>query len=169
VAVLTEGAEFKPLALSPEQTQFLDVKRFTVQDVARLFGVPPHLLADSSNSTSWGSGLAEQNSAYAKATLIPWASRLERALTMLLRSEGGPRQNLKASVVINLDGYERGAFSDRIDTYAAGIAAGIYEVNEVRGWEDLPPIEPPEPVALPVEEDEPEDDGAPTDDEPEEG
>jgi len=178
VAVLTEGAEFRPLALSPEQTQFLDVKRFTVQDIARLFGVPPHLLADSSNSTSWGSGLAEQNSAYAKATLIPWASRLERAFTTLLRSEGGPRQNLKSSVVINLDGYERGAFSDRIDTYAAGIAAGIYDPNEVRGWEDLPPLDhhhgaaDPTPSALVPGESTPADSsGAQTDDndEPEEG
>lgn len=153
-AVLTEGAEFKPLSLSPEQTQFLEVRRFTVQDVARLFGVPPHLLADSSNSTSWGSGLAEQNTAFSKMTLTPWAERVEVGLTRVLRSEGGPRQNTQARVRINLDGFERGSYADRIDTYASGIAAGIYDPNEVRGWEDLPPLEPapiPEPVAAPAD------------------
>jgi len=54
IGVLTEGTELKQLSLTPEQTQFIEVRRFGIQDVARIFGIPPHLLADSSNSTSWG-------------------------------------------------------------------------------------------------------------------
>jgi HK97 family phage portal protein len=61
LAVLTEGSEFsRQLSLSPEDSQFILTKQSTVQDVCRLYGVPPHLLADSSGSTSWGSGLAER-------------------------------------------------------------------------------------------------------------
>lgn len=143
VAVLTEGAEFKPLSLTPEQTQFLETKRFSIQDVCRLFGVPPHLLADSSNSTSWGSGLAEQNSAFSRHTLTPWVERLDWAFTWLLRSEGRAPNSF---VRFHLEGFERGAYADRIDTFAAGIAAGIYTVDEVRAWEDLPPLVKPSPA-----------------------
>lgn len=143
VAVLTEGAEFRPLSLLPEQVQFLDTKRFSIQDVCRLFGVPPHLLADSSNSTSWGSGLAEQNTAFSRHTLTPWVERLDWAFTWLLRSEG---RQPNAFIRFHLEGFERGSYADRIDTFSAGIAAGIYTVNEVRAWEDLPPLDSPTPT-----------------------
>lgn len=163
VAILTDGAEFKPLSLTPEQTQFLEVRRFTVQDVARLFGIPPHLLADSSNSTSWGSGLAEQNTAMSKLTLTPWAERIQTALTLLLRSDGSPRANMNAYVRVHLEGFERGSYKDRFETYAIGIAAGVYDPDEVRAWEDLPPMTdeqrerakpapPPAPPASPAAE-----------------
>lgn len=142
VAVLTEGAEFRPLSLTPEQTQFIETKRFSIQDVARLFGIPPHLLADASNSTSWGSGLAEQNTAFSRYTLTPWVERLDWAFTWLLRSEG---RQPNAFVRIHLEGFERGSYSDRIDTYSAGLDAGIYTVDEIRRWEDLPPITSPDP------------------------
>ena len=143
VAVLTEGAEFRPLSLTPEQTQFIETKRFGIQDIARLMGTPPHLLADSSNSTSWGSGLAEQNTAFSKMTLTPWVQRLDWAFTWLLRSEG---RLPNAFVRFHLEGFERGSYSDRIDTYAAGLAAGIYTIDEIRGWEDLPPLDTSTPT-----------------------
>lgn len=158
VPVLTEGTEFRPLSLTPEQTQFMESRKFTVQEVARLLGVPPHLLADSSNSTSWGSGLAEQNTAFSKMTLTPWAKRIETGLTTALRSES--LQSRKGHYVrIHLEGFERGAYSDRLSAYETGIAAGIYDPDEVRMWEDLPPMTPaqrkklkptPPPVAEPA-------------------
>ena len=141
VPVLTEGTEFRPLSLTPEQTQFMESRRFTVQEVARLLGIPPHLLADSSNSTSWGSGLAEQNTAFSKMTLTPWARRIEEGLTQALRSES--LQSRKGHYVrIHLEGFERGAYADRLAAYETGIAAGIYDPDEVRAWEDLPPLTP---------------------------
>ena len=156
VPVLTEGTEFRPLSLTPEQTQFLEARRFTVQEIARLLGVPPHLLADSSNSTSWGSGLAEQNTAFSKMTLTPWARRIEEGLTQALRSES--LQSRKGHYVrIHLEGFERGAYSDRLAAYETGIAAGIYDPDEVRAWEDLPPMTPaqrkklkPSPAPVPA-------------------
>ena len=88
LAVLTESAKVSKISLSPEDSQFLQTKQATVQDVARLYGVPPHLLADASGSTSWGSGLAEQNVAFAQFSLRPLVTRLEAALTSIMRSEG---------------------------------------------------------------------------------
>ena len=77
LAVLTEGAKFSKVTVSNEDSQFLLTRAATVADVARLYGVPPHLLADASGSTSWGSGLHEQNIAFSMYSLRPYVARLE--------------------------------------------------------------------------------------------
>ena len=77
LAVLTEGAKFSKISVNPEDSQFLETRQSTVGDVARMYGVPPHLLADASGSTSWGSGLHEQNVAFSMYSLRPYVTRLE--------------------------------------------------------------------------------------------
>lgn len=137
LAVLTEGAKFSKITVDPDDAQFLQTRQFQVPDIARVFGVPPHLLADASNSTSWGSGLAEQNLAFAQHSLRPWVERLEAGMTRLLRSEGtSPR----AFVKINLDGLMRGSLKERMDAYSTGLQQGIYNLDEVRAYEDLAPL-----------------------------
>lgn len=136
VGVLIGGASLKTVAVTPEDAQWLDTRRFGIQEVARLYGVPPHLLADASNSTSWGSGLAEQNLAFGQFTLRSWITRVESAHRRLLRSHGVP-----AVLKLNLDAMLRASAKDRFETYTLGTAAGIYTVNEVRALEDLPPVE----------------------------
>lgn len=154
VAVLTEGAKFSRLSVSPNEAQFLETRAFQVSDIARIFGVPNHLLNDATGSTAWGSGLAEQNTALSQFVLRPWVVRLEQAMTRILRmSAVSPR----AFVRFNLDGVMRGDLKDRMTSYVQGINAGIYYPDEVRSWEDLPPLpdglgQPkakPSPPALP--------------------
>lgn len=138
LAVLTEGAKFNKVTISPDDAQFLQTRAFQVADIARIYGVPPHLLADASGSTSWGSGLQEQNTAYVQHTLRPWVERVEEAFSWLMFSEGTPPG---AFVKLNVDGLLRGDHQRRMGAYIQGIQYGIYSVNEVRAWEDLPPIE----------------------------
>ncbi len=107
-----------------------------VADIARYFGVPPHLIADASGSTSWGSGLAEQNQAFAALSLTPWVTRIEDAHNRLLRSEG----LVDVFVRLNIDALLRSSLEDRYAAAAAGIAAGFLTVNEARRLEDLPPM-----------------------------
>ena len=71
-------ARGKIRSIQPNDAQFLETRAFQVPDVARIFGVPPHLIADASNSTSWGSGLAEQNVAFGQFALRPWTARPRR-------------------------------------------------------------------------------------------
>jgi HK97 family phage portal protein len=137
LAVLTEGAKFTKVSVNPEDAQFLQTRQFQVPDVARIYGVPPHLIGDASGSTSWGSGLAEQNTAFVQHTLRPLVERIESGFNFLLRSEGLPDG---AFVKLSLDGLLRGSNSERLDSYTRGIAAGFYTVDEVRAWEDLPPL-----------------------------
>ncbi len=150
LAVLTEGAKYKQITIAPESAQFLQTRQFGVADVARFYGVAPHLIGDASGSTSWGSGLAEQSTNTVTFSFLPWAKRLEEAWTWLARSErptvGGSR---KLYVSIDLDDLKRGDFASRITTYKTALEAGIYTLDEVRRWEGLPPASPqPAPPAI---------------------
>lgn len=83
--VLGSGAKVEVLQLTPEQVQMLEVMRYSVSDVARWYRVPPHMIGDVERSTSWGTGIAEQNQMLATFTLAPWTVRLQRALDPLLQ------------------------------------------------------------------------------------
>ncbi len=143
IALLTEGANLKTIGVSPEQSQFLGTREFQVSDIARFFGVPPHLLQDATGSTSWGSGLAEQTVNYVTHSLRPWVERIEDAFTRLARSEpqgvgAGVRDPLFVS--LRMDHLLRGDFSSRISTYGLGLDRGIWNLDEVRAMEGLPAI-----------------------------
>ena len=132
LAVLTESAKCSKISLSPEDSQFLETRQATVQDVARLYGVPPHLLADASGSTSWGSGLHEQNVAFSQYSLRPLVTRVEAALTSIMRSEG----IAVAYCRFDLESMRR-ATSERWDTYSKSIQAGVLSIDECRAYEGL--------------------------------
>lgn len=137
LAILTEGAKFTKVSISPDDAQFLETRAFQIADIARIYGVPPHLLADSTGSTSWGSGLAEQNTAFVQHSLRPWVERIEQGLTTACVLEGQPPGMF---VKLNVDALLRGDHERRMAAYAIGIDKGIYTVDEVRAWEDLQPL-----------------------------
>lgn len=137
VGVLIGGAKLETISFSPEDAQWLDSRRFGVQEIARIYGIPPHLLADSSNSTSWGSGLAEQNLAFGQFSLRPWITRIEAGHEAILASAGLSDHRYR----LNLDASLRAAPKDRYWVYQLGIMSQILTPNEARALEDLPPIE----------------------------
>ncbi len=137
VGVLTGGATLTKVSIAPNDAQFLETRAFQVPDVARIFGVPPHLIADASNSTSWGSGLAEQNLAFGQFSLRPWIDRIEDAHDRLLTSHGLRQVFAK----LNLDALLRASLKDRYDAYKIGIDAGVLLPEEARTTEDLPPLD----------------------------
>ena len=132
LAVLTESAKFSKITVAPEDAQFLQTRQAGVQDVARLYGVPPHLLADASGSTSWGSGLHEQNVAFSQYSLRPLVTRVEAALTSIMRSEG----IAVAYARFDLESLRRST-AERWDTYSTAIQTGILSIDEVRAYEGL--------------------------------
>lgn len=136
MGVLTEGATLNKVSVSPDEAQFLETRAFQVPDVARIFGVPPHLIADASNSTSWGSGLAEQNLAFGQFSLRPWIERIEDAHGRLLTTHGLP----DVFVRLNLDALLRASLTDRYAAYAVGIESKFLLPNEARRTEDLSPL-----------------------------
>lgn len=136
VGVLIGGAELQSVAINNRDSQWIEARQFGIQEIARIYGVPPHLIADASNSTSWGSGLAEQNLAFGQFALRPWIERIEDAHDRLLASEGLPGVFLR----LNLDALLRAAAKDRYEAHATGIAAGFLTVDEARELEDLRPL-----------------------------
>jgi len=137
VALLTEGAKFSKVAMSPDEAQFLQTRQFQVPEIARIFGVPPHLISDATNSTSWGSGLAEQNIAFSMFSLRPWLERIEAGFNRLLFAETADRMKF---MKFNLDEIKRGAPKERMELWATGLMNGIYSIDEVRAAEDMPPL-----------------------------
>lgn len=142
VGVLSDGAELVSTQINQRDAQFIELRQFQVPDIARIFGVPPHLIADASNSTSWGSGLAEQNLAFGQFSLRPWLERIEAGHGRLFATHLPPGVFMK----MNLDALLRASLKDRYDAYKVGIDTGFLEIDEARAREDDPPS--PDKVTL---------------------
>lgn len=132
VAVLTEGAKFEAIAVTPEQAQFLESRRFGVAEIARIYGVPPHLLQDATNSTSWGSGLSEQTTNYVVHSLSPWVRRLEARFSRLMFGN--------SYLKFDVEGLLRGDHTTRWETHRANYQTGLVTLNEIRVMENRPPV-----------------------------
>nr|WP_322354335.1 phage portal protein [Dehalococcoides sp.] len=132
VAVLEEGLKFHQMSIPPEQAQFLETRKFQINEIARIFRVPPHMVGDLEKSSF--SNIEQQSLEFVKYTLDPWVVRWEQSLqqSLILPSE-------KSAVFIrfNLDGLMRGDYQSRMQGYSVGIQNGFYSVNDVRGLEDL--------------------------------
>lgn len=131
-AVLTGGATFKPISVTPEQAQFLETRAFQRTDIMALFGVPPHLLADTEKTTSWGTGIEQQSISFIRYTLRPYLKRIEQTLSAMLPDPYFVRFDL--SDLLQAD------TTTRFAVYQAARNAGILTLNEIRQKEDLGPL-----------------------------
>lgn len=136
VGVLVGGASLKTIAVSPEDSQWLETRKFSVSEIARIYGVPPHLIADATNSTSWGSGLAEQNQMFSQLTLQPLTERIEEGHARLLTTHGLNEVFIK----FNIDAKLRSAPKERAETSNIKINNGSLTINEARAIDDMPPV-----------------------------
>ena len=132
VAVLEEGLKFHQMSIPPEQAQFLETRKFQINEIARIFRVPPHMVGDLEKSSF--TNIEQQSLEFVKYTLDPWVVRWEQSLqqALILPSE-------KATIFIkfNLDGLLRGDYQSRMQGYSTGIQNGFMSVNDVRGLEDM--------------------------------
>lgn len=135
IAILDAGTTFHPIALPPEDAQFLQSRRWQTVEVARWFGIPPHLVGDVEKSTSWGTGIEQQNIAFVSYTVRSWLTRIEQRIT---REVVEPSTQYAEFLV---DGLLRGDTAARYAAYAVGIEWGWMTRNEARVKENLPPID----------------------------
>lgn len=132
--VLDSGAKFHQLTIPPVDAQFLESRAFQVSEVARIFGVPPHMLMDTEKSTSWGTGIEQQSIGWVVYTLRPWLTRLEQRITKLVRPS-------KLYVKFRVEGLLRGDSAQRAAFYRAMWSLGALSTNEIRALEDMDPVE----------------------------
>jgi HK97 family phage portal protein len=136
--VLPHGVTYEQLGIPGRDAQFLQQRQFQTAEIARWFGVPPHMIGDLERSTSWGSGIAEQKTGFLEFTLRTWLVKWERELNRKLIS---PLERNLQMIEFNVDGLERGDIESRYRAYAVAIQWGIKTRNEVRALENLPKIE----------------------------
>lgn len=137
--VLDNNMKWQQLTLNPEDAQMLESRRFSVEEICRVFGVPPHMIGHTENSTSWGTGLEQQTLGFQKFTLRRRLKRIEQALEKQLLT---PADRAAAvTIEFNLEGLLRGDSAARASFYQSGLNNGWMTINEVRALENLPPVE----------------------------
>lgn len=136
--ILEGGTTWQSLSMNPDDAQMLESRRFSVEEVCRMFGVPPHMVGHTENSTSWGTGLAEQTLAFQKFTLRRRLKRIEQAFEKQLLTPAERAGGL--SIEFNLEGLLRGDSEARADFYEKMLGMGVMTINEARALENLPPV-----------------------------
>jgi len=132
IAVLEEGLKYTPIAISPEQAQFLETRKFQINEIARIFRVPPHMLADLEKSSF--SNIEQQSLEFVKYTLDPWVIRWEQAMNKSLLLESEKRD---VFTKFNVDGLLRGDYQSRMTGYATARQNGWMSANDIRQLENL--------------------------------
>ncbi len=130
--ILDEGMKYQPLSIPPDQQQLLQSKQFSVQELARWFGIPPHLLFEESRSTF--NNISEQGIEFVRYTLTQWVTRWEAELKIKLLTV---KEQESYFFKMNMNSLLRGDLKSRYDAYGIGVEKGWLSPNEVRGWEDL--------------------------------
>ena len=144
-AVLEEGLKYKSISVTPDQAQFLASRQFSVEEVARIFGIPPHLLRDLSKSSF--NNIEMQSQEFVSYSLMPYITKIELEMSLkLFRKNVIGREYIK----FNVNGLLRGNVKDRADYYKTAITNGWMSVNEVRQKEDLNRIEDGDNNYLPL-------------------
>lgn len=136
--VLEGGAEFKPFSINPEDAQLLETRRFSVEEICRFFGVPPHMIGHTENSTSWGTGIEQQTLAFQKYTLTRRLRRIEQAINKQLLTDADRAGGVTAE--FSLEGLLRGDSQGRAAFYQTMTQIGAMTINEVRRLENLSPV-----------------------------
>jgi HK97 family phage portal protein len=132
VAVLEEGMKYTPISVSPEQAQFLQTRKFQINEIARIFRVPPHMVGDLEKSSF--SNIEQQSLEFVKYTLDPWVTRWEQSLS---RSLLGAEEKQTHFFRFNVEGLLRGDYQSRMGGYATARQNGWMSANDIRALEDM--------------------------------
>ena len=132
IAVLEEGMKYTPISISPEQAQFLETRKFQINEIARIFRVPPHMVGDLEKSSF--SNIEQQSLEFVKYTLDPWVVRWEQSIRRTLLT---PIEKKRYDVKFNLEGLLRGDYQSRMNGYATARQNGWMSANDIRELENL--------------------------------
>lgn len=137
--ILEGGTKWEQLTVNPEDAQMLESRRFSVEEICRFFGVPPHMIGHTENSTSWGTGLEQQTLGFVKFTLRRRLRRIEQAVMKQLLTPDERAAGLYCE--FSIEGLLRGDSASRASFYQSGLSNGWMTINEVRALENLAPVD----------------------------
>lgn len=142
VGVLTGGAKWTPISVTPDDAQFLGTRGYQTSEIAMLFGVPPHLIMQTDKTTSWGTGIEQQSMNFLTYTLQAWVSRFEETFTQFLAN--GQTAFMDVSYLLRTD--EAGRYA----VYSAARSAALLTQNEIRDREGYEPMDGGDELGVPL-------------------
>lgn len=145
VLILEQGLKYQPFSASPNESQFIETRKFQISEISRIFGVPPHMLGDLERATF--SNIEHQGIQCVTYTFMPWMKRAEKEMERKLLND---TEKDTLSIRFNVDGLLRGDMKSRYEAYAVGRNNGFLSVNDVREKEDWPPIYGGDTYVIPV-------------------
>ncbi|AUQ49937.1 phage portal protein [Phaeobacter inhibens] len=137
--VLEGGTKWESLSITPEDAQMLESRGFSLEEICRFFGVPPFMIGHTVKSTSWGTGIEQQTIGFQKFTLRRRLKRIEQSIAKQLLSAAD--RSAGVTIEFNIEGLLRADTEARAAFYTSMTQIGAMTINEVRGLENLPPIE----------------------------
>lgn len=132
--ILEEGMDYARIAMTAEDAQWIESRKFSRTDIAMFFGVPPHMIGDTEKSTSWGTGIEQQSIGFVAWTLEDHLTMWEEAIN---RDLIGAEDDLYAR--FNRAALVKGDIKARWEAYVKGLQWGVYSPNEIRALEDQNP------------------------------
>ena len=132
VAILEEGMKYTPISIAPEQAQFLETRKFQINEIARIFRIPPHMIGDLEKSSF--SNIEQQSLEFVKYTLDPWVVRWEQSLSRALFT---PEEKSRYFFKFNVEGLLRGDYQSRMNGYATARQNGWMSAKDIRELENL--------------------------------
>lgn len=135
VAVLEEGMKYQQIGIPPEEAQFLETRKFQLNEIARLYRIPPHMIGDLDKSSF--NNIEQQSMEFVKYTLDPWVIRWEQAMQKSLFL---PEEKKQYFLKFNVNGLLRGDYQSRMTGYSIGRQNGWLSANDIREMEDMNPI-----------------------------
>lgn len=142
VGVLSGGARWTPISVTPDDAQFLGTRAYQTSEIAMLFGVPPHLIMQTDKTTSWGTGIEQQSMNFLTYTMQWWVGLFEDAFTGMLAN--GQTAYMDVSALLRTD--EAGRYA----VYSAARAAAILTTNEIRDREGYAPVDGGDDIDAPL-------------------
>lgn len=135
VAVLEEGMKYQQIGIPPEEAQFLETRKFQLDEIARLYRIPPHMIGDLDKSSF--NNIEQQSMEFVKYTLDPWVIRWEQAMQKALFL---PEEKKQYFLKFNVNGLMRGDYESRMTGYSIGRQNGWLSANDIREMEDMNPV-----------------------------
>jgi HK97 family phage portal protein len=131
--ILSGGAKYTKTQASPDEAQMIESRKLAIEEVARMFRVPPHMIGITNPGAMSYASVEQNNINFVVHTLRPYIAKIEDAYSNLLPTD--------AFLKFNVDGLLRGDYTTRIQGYSIGLQSGFYSVNDVRRFEDLRPVD----------------------------
>jgi HK97 family phage portal protein len=144
VGMLWGGGKFNPMTVNPAESQLVDQRRFAIEEVARIFRVPPFMLGVSENAAMAFASIEQQQLFFRQHTIQPYVEMLEDHFQALL-------ENPNTFIKFNMSSIVRADLSSRYAAYNVALLAGFMSVNDVRALEDQGPVDAGDQYRVPLQ------------------